>query len=128
MKLEEMIKELKENPEKKFKSIPLHGLEASTFAIMIEGKIFFRNKHNDSVSLYYIDLDWEWEEVKEPVSFMKLLQEIKKDRILRFSYKNKAQSYNFEGDLEDFLFEISDTFTNEYIAKILLEGKFYIED
>lgn len=72
----------------------------------------------------------EWEEAKEPKSFMELLELIKQTgrASLRFSYEDTIEDYKFTGFLDDFLSSIGDTFTSDYIAEKLLRGKFYIED
>lgn len=69
MKLEDAIKELKENPEKEFKSVPVNEWEASYYAVMEDNTLLFKNSLGKSTALYFIDFDWEWEEVKEPVTF-----------------------------------------------------------
>lgn len=74
-------------------------------------------------------IEWGYEEIREPVSFMKLLEKVEKeeeDGETKFRYDNKSHNYTFKGSLDEFLTEISRIFTASYVTKILTNGRFYI--
>lgn len=69
----------------------------------------------------------EWKEIKEPVSFMGLMEEVRKRPNTIFDYTNDDVGYCFRGYLRIFLYDIVNHFFNKDIAKIISEGEFYIE-
>lgn len=72
MKTWEMIKELTENPEKKFKSISGRYGDRVAFVNGFEC-IVQEDKYGNAIPSIVIHR--EWEEVKEPVGFIELLEE-----------------------------------------------------
>lgn len=126
MKTWEMIKELTENPEKKFMSTTE---EYSALIAVVKDRCFeFQEGTSNKIKLRIIT-EREWEEVKEPVSFMELLQEVKMDHNLTFRYESFPEiNFSFKGKLYKFLCQIGSEFASVDVARLLTEGRFYIED
>ena len=129
MKTWEMIKELTENPSKKFmcKSGPRKGRTVGFDGRSIDWHDEYRtNEFEKSYFSIKSTLNWEWEEVKEPVDFMAAVKSGK-----RFKLINKDDA---EGvltrymDLNTFMDTLSSMWSKELSKAILTEGKFYIED
>ena len=121
----EMVKKLIENPEKKYVS------EKNTTCEMIahikHGCLFMEN--TSSGEMTSVALNREWEEVKEPVSFMEALELIKSGKIDRKTPFTLVGKPGYERErLDNILERLTDDYYADGIAKILLEGKFYIED
>lgn len=75
MKTLEMLGELIKNPTKRFKSNYLDGIKVGELEAYIESnRLFF--KWADEKHISDISLDRTWKEVKEPLTFMKILSEI----------------------------------------------------
>ena len=126
----EMIKELTENPSKKFmcKSGPRKGRTVGFDGRSIDWHDEYRtNEFEKSYFSIKSTLNWEWEEVKEPVTFIKLIEEVKAKPSTTFKYSNKELNYHFTGNLAQFLFDIADGFLNATIAEVISEGEFCIE-
>lgn len=64
MKTWEMIKELTENPEKKFKN-----KTNKVIAVLPDADLYFPDEDYN-----YLSIDDEWEEVKQPVSWQEALE------------------------------------------------------
>lgn len=123
MKTWEMIKELMEHPEKKFKSISDRYGDRVAFANDFEC-IVQEDKYGNAIPSIVIHR--EWEEVKEPVDFMEV---VKNGGLFTVKHKLFHSSNAFdEINLKEFAEELCDEFTHAEIKQILLEGKFYIED
>lgn len=78
----------------------------------------------------HLNINDEWEEVKELVSFM---EAVKSGRQIKVEHKLiddllKAYFFTIPQELNDFIWNLGDTFSTEEIATILQEGEFYIED
>lgn len=126
MKAWEMIKELTENPEKKF--ITPSGSIPGAYVSSRDGKVVWEGQGQYGQELI-VNLDDEWEELKEPVSFMELLQEVKMDHNLTFRYESFPEiNFSFKGKLYKFLCQIGSEFASVDVARLLTEGRFYIED
>ncbi len=119
MKTWEMIKEITENPEKKFKEKSFGQVE------MFKGYLV-QSSNMDIIVINKDILEKEWEEVKEPVDFMAAVKSGK-----RFKLINKDDA---EGvltrymDLNTFMNTLANMWSKELSKAILTEGKFYIED
>lgn len=125
MKTWEMIKELTDNPGKKFKSNSRDKTIIAT-ANKSDG-IDFLDLYN--CQLANIGLDREWEEVKEPLSFIELLEVVKKKYDTDITFENNRHEVSFErNSLEYILSILSDRWDSQEIADILLNSEFYIED
>ena len=112
MKTWEMIKELTENPEKKFKRVG-DELEVSLDS---DNSLLWKSGHAP------FNINHVWKEVKEPVDFMtafKAWYDDKKTIIVETEFKGEViMASIFEG-------------CNEYAefgAGLIAEGKWYIED
>lgn len=120
MKTWEMIKELTENPEKIFKN--QYGVE---IRVLPDNDLFFGGEigHN------FIGITDEWEEVKDPVTFIDALKSGKRVMIkhqdLDGELSYMSEIYN---EIDDVMYNISNYFTAEGVREILLNGKWYIED
>jgi len=126
MKTWEMIKELMEHPEKKFKSISDRYGDRVAFVNDFEC-IVQEDKYGNAIPSIVIHR--EWEEVKEPVGFIELLEEVRRNPNLEVSL-----SYEKKGILtgsmpfDELLQDLGRNFYNASLAEMFLKGKFYIED
>lgn len=115
----EMIKELSENPKKKFKR-KTDGLEIRNMC----------GRFNWEPGYTFLGVNDEWEEVKEPVDFMEVVKK-SNDNTTWFKVEHSLlteQSIEKTFTLATFLDYISETFISGCVADILSTGKFYIED
>lgn len=119
MKTWEMIKELGENPEKEFKRED--GLVVST---SIDDTLMWESGYT------HLNIHDEWEEVKEPVSFMEAIVSGKK-----VSVKCAIETYEGKGKLREIYYrrpnEMLRTLAGygDTVARdIILNGDWYIED
>lgn len=118
MKTWEMIKELTENPEKKFirKGDPLE--------ISVDGLNYLRWESGHD----YINLEHEWKEVKKPVSFMEVVRACKNEYI---AIGLSCEKYDIEfarWTLDAVLYDLAENYEDGDLAEIILNGKWYIED
>lgn len=134
MKTWEMVKELTEHPEKKFKSIHEDQSIAPTFAVVEIGGIMFKNSLGESTALYYIGSDWRWEEVKEPVkepvTFMEVLEAVDEsegDILLTIENEDYEEKIKSE-TLDVILARLANAHLDTGVASILLNSKWYIEE
>lgn len=125
----EMIKELTENPNKKFYVVgSKHLIARVNFET---NKIEFVNT---SVKPPYIGIeptiDWDWKEVKEPVSFIEAAKEVRmSNKRIKVRHKLYISGFMMLTDLlDEIVNEIGYEAGSIVVAKILTEGKFYIED
>lgn len=126
MKTWEMIKELTDNPKKKFVSDKGHK-DNEMIAERLQQNIVFKytNKHTN---VDCIATTREWEEVEEPeepVTFM----EIGKSRDIRVEHDLilECDQSTFRNTREMLQFLVK-TFANTGLVEILTEGKFYIKE
>ena len=117
MKTWEMIKELSENPKKKFKR-KTDGLEIRNMG----------GRFNWAAGYTFLGVNDEWEEVKEPVSPMEAIKSGKrikvKHELLEQEIYNISEQYS---ELDDIMCVLSEYFQPD-IADIFLNGEWYIED
>lgn len=123
-----MIKELTENPDKKFMYITageigtVENIGGAILLTEINGR-----EENKALKLHSGFMKQDWQEVKEPVEFAEVL----KNRDV-FSVEHEFISKSNLGEvfknmyLDEFLVQLNRHFSNDGIRKILLEGKFYI--
>jgi hypothetical protein len=133
MKTWEMIKELTENPGKKFVSDKGYG--GSELTAYVEDGIIkfvyagFGDQCPPKPSMGTISLSRSWEEVKEPVSFTEVLEAVKKKYDTEITFENNKHEISFErNSLEYILWILSDNWDSQEIADILLNSKFYISN
>lgn len=128
MKTWEMIKELTENPNKKFYVVGSKHLIAR-----VEFQTNKIEVVNASMKPTHVEVnpsvDWDWEEVKEPVSFMEAMKIVrktgKKINAEHHLIPRRRTGYMYLDVLLDFL---GRKFSDITLATILLDAKFYIED
>lgn len=128
MKTWQMIKELTENPEKKFRR-----KEANSYVTVEDGKIVWRGEfqNGQEMAIGFIDeRDCEWEEVKEPVSFAEVLEQVSKSKtevLITIKHPQLDTLYSKVpfGWIANRLFR--DFKDDKQIAKILQTSEFYIE-
>ena len=128
MKTWEMIKELTENPNKKFKAInsnyPNDG--TSILTSVINGDIVFEKENIGTLTM--ISLETIYKEVKEPVNFMEVLERVSNNLHTRITLHDEARERTYAvRSLSGILRDLDEEFDSREIAKILLEGKWYIE-
>lgn len=123
MKTWEMIKELTENPSKIFKALGNEHLR-----VWVDGSTITFLNTSQSCD-YYPSTKWEWEEVKEPVTFIEVLEQVKNDNLMIVSFKHKELTFDYARCTLDYvLSNLSKFYESDVIARLLLEGKWYIED
>lgn len=127
MKTWEMIKELTENPNKKF---TYDRATKGSYATVVHGNVVWQGKEQkEQVVAISVNKD-DWEEIKNPVSFM---EAVKSGQPLRVDdpIVNKTHDYyDFYMDyqyINDLLWRLSNDFSHEDIRCILTDGEFYIE-
>lgn len=137
MKTWEIYKRINENPkemvEKKFrlvKGVLFGGDENIVIGDVAQvarfGTGFFGLSDKDGCRIRDLTGFEEWEEIKEPVSFMEV---VKSEKYFTVTHELIQHKHDFENmDLHDFATELTNAFHSYQIKKILLEGKFYIED
>lgn len=120
MKTWEMIKELTENPNKKFVNAFGHIVEHSK----PKGIVFSKPK-----SLTHISLNDEWEEIKEPVSFIKAVESGKKIKV-EHDFIDGDIDYLEENyvSLDEMFWELGENLSGDGVRDVITNGKFYIED
>lgn len=120
MRIEEMIKELRVNPDKKFKNSTHLG---TVIAYMEEGKVRFKSIDKGLIVAIHVSyLNDEWEEVKEPVDFMTAVRSGKHIGVEFSGVKYKPMS------LPNLLYELQQDHSHRTICQFILNGKWYIED
>ena len=116
MKTWEMIKELTENPEKRF------GREDG----LIVGTDDCGLLHWES-GRRYLSIDDKWEEVRKSVLFIEVVIAAKKGNRVGLDYDKFSLEFA-KWELGDLLIALAEDFVNEDLAEIILKGKWYIED
>lgn len=126
LKTWEMIKNLSENPNKKFIS---NYTKDNYYIAEVNNEILSIVDSYNNKPIILISLKREWEEVKKPVSFMDVLIQAKKDNAKLFTIKNPAHDVNLiKQPLYFILSYLSTTCTDDLLADILLNSVWYIED
>ena len=128
MKTWEMIKELTENPDKRFKI--KNG--KATVGIS-DSRLQWLDDEDVEVEFVFTEFilhDTEWEEVKEPVDFIEVLKRIKdSDGDIRLMLINDLYEVEIKNKTFDkVLYHLSIDYLDTDIADILLNGKWYIEE
>ena len=124
-----MIKELTENPKKKFNT---RGVEDGSYVTVVDGYIVWEGEYQSGQSLTVClrgEFD-EWKEVKEPVDFMTA---IKSRKFIRVEHELLGElggkwELNHFTRLDLLMEELADNFFGTDLAEILENGKWYIED
>lgn len=128
MKTWEMIKELTENPNKKF---TYDSATKGSYVTVVDDVVVWKGagQGGQTVAICLGCGDAEWEEVKEPVSFMEALKAAKECKLVGLVHKMNNISYKNRG-FKYILEDLSSTkeFTSSFIAETLLNGEWYIED
>jgi len=120
MKTWQMIKELTENPNKRFRSLTDSSRREERKIAKSDGKVLIHINDGSRLAVY---LNEEWEEVKQPVSFMEAVGSGKRVQLVYEPFGN--QIYR---DLGDLLFNLSKECKTDIARDIIINGKFHIED
>lgn len=117
MKTWQMIKELTENPEKEFIRV------GDPLKISVDYLNYLRWKPGHD----HINLEHEWKEVKQPVTFMEAVESRK---CIKVEHELIKSLYYYEDyqRIDFLMLELADDFTGSEFAEILENGKWYIED
>lgn len=113
------IWEMMQHSGKKFKR------KSDGFVIEIapDGTLYWDSGHR------FLNINDEWEEVKEPVTFEDVLRETRKCNETKITLKNDDKRISIENtQLNIMLYSLSTHYSASYIAEILLTSEFYIED
>ena len=123
MKTWAMTKELTENPDKEFISYELGGGRDVLKTKSIDGAIRFSNEEgNWHEVLIGVDLDREWEEVKQPVDFITAVESGKEIGV------EYSGSHYRNMSLPNLFYELQQDHSDTTIRLFILKGKWYIED
>ncbi|NLY46833.1 MAG: hypothetical protein GX053_12730 [Tissierella sp.] len=117
MKIWEMIKELTENPDKKFTN---NRANKGSYVALDEDKTlcwFGEGQRGQSFLANFLRDD-EWEEVKEPVDFMTAFRAWREENKTIICKIDKDSTVAYEGNRTNFSFH----------AECIASGKWYIED
>lgn len=128
MKTWEMIKELTENPEKKFKVKNAEGTVGITDKRLqwIDGTYIDSNE--DLIINEIVLHDLEWEEVKEPVSFIEALKSCKRVSVEHPNLFDMPVIYKKNASIATVINYIFESYSDALVREIILNGKWYIED
>lgn len=120
MKTWEMMKVLTENTEKKFRVVGAKHLisKLSQETNVVE----VINISQEGITINP-GLDWDWEEVKHPVTFMQAIKSGKK-----ILYQNPNDGDEYYCELDEFFAVIGDMYTSYGLADYIKKDEFYIED
>ena len=129
MKTWEMIKELTENPNKKFAN---KGGLKNCYVTVEDGIIVWRGdmQCGQAMSIGFIDgRDREWEEVKEPVTFMEAVESGKRIRV-EHKLVNDSDIWNLIDltSLDCLIYTLGEKYNAIEVKDIIENGKWYIED
>lgn len=116
MKTWQMIKELTENPTKRFAN---KGDENAY--VVVERNVIVWRGEDQKGQMMTVDIDVEWEEVKQPVSFMEAVASGKR---IKLEHEDDGEEYV---TLDYFLASIARHFVQGELRDLLLRGTFYIE-
>ena len=122
MKTWQMIKELTENPSKRF---TYDAATKGSYITIEGGRPVWRGKGQCGQRLI-VFIDDEWEEVKQPVNFMEAVASGKRIRVEHELTNNDAELKK-TSLLDDFLGKLNSYLSSE-IKEILTNGEFYTED
>jgi hypothetical protein len=127
MKTWEMIKELTENPNKKFAK---KDSAKNSYVTIANGAVVWLGKEQNGQNFRVTLLSNDgWEEVKEPVSFMEALEEVRNNPNIKLSLFYKVKGIKTDSvPLDELLLRLGADFYNATIVEILLGSEFYIED
>ena len=116
MKLSEAIKKLEKDRSKVFesKNIKLHATE---------GRFLHFNNNIGVIQIGYIDIDREWEEVSQPLTFEEVMD---KEKIFKCEYSKIEQGvyWNLSSFIKMLYIEC---FDSEEISHILKNAEFFIK-
>lgn len=121
---EMMIKELTENPEKKFydKNEPEAG------EVYFDGRAIRWQETAEPLKLILLH-QREWEEVRKPIGFVELLKRISKEGDITVDFEDYMDEHNFkDANLGEVLLHLSKEFTGDCLAETLLKSKWYIKE
>ena len=121
MKTWEMIKEITENPEKKFKEKSFGQVE------IFEGELVW-SSNMDIVIISEVVLGMEWEEVKEPVDFMEALKSCKRVSVEHPNLFDMPAIYKKNASIATVINYIFESYSDALVREIILNGKWYIEE
>ncbi|WP_077369682.1 hypothetical protein [Anaerosalibacter sp. Marseille-P3206] len=69
----------------------------------------------------------DWKEVKEPVTFMEVLEKAKEDNTTRIHMENKKRNIVENSTLGTLMYRLIADYNSQHVAEILLTSEFYIE-
>jgi hypothetical protein len=119
-----MIKELTENPNKKFRATNKnHPIDRNTIVSVSDGDIVFKNTNMGAVKL--ISLSTVFEEVKEAVSFKEAIKSLDEGKTVYCEVDNRKFTYK---QPRTYITEIRSEEAGCISIKEILEGKWYIEE
>lgn len=125
MRTWEMIKELTENPDKKFRRV---GEDRELYVGVYNNFVAWEGDYalETGEEPFEIYTDLEWEEVKQPVDFMTAIASGKRIKV-EHDILPKGSWVTKLSELAGFIDDLS-AYCSRDIREILLRGKWYIED
>lgn len=118
----EMIKELTENPNKKFISKIDSSRPEEKRVAYIDGRVVVFENHNG-----HIFINDEWEEIKQPVSFLEAMDEINYNHNKRLKVEHRPSGITTNFMFLHEILEYLSKFSNLATPEVILNGKWYIE-
>lgn len=124
MKTWEMIKELTENPNKKF---TYDSATKGSYVTVVDDVVVWKGagQGGQTVAICLGCGDAEWEEVKEPVSFMEAIKSLDEGKTVYCEVDNRKFTYK---QPRTYITEIRSEEAGCISIKEILEGKWYIEE
>lgn len=127
MKTWEMIKELTENPNKKF---TYDRATKGSYATVVHGNVVWQGKDRKGQPVAIAVNKDDWEEIKNPISFMEAVKSGKLIRLegpIKYHIENYYDFYKHYHFIDDFLIRLCNDFSPSEVQEILISGEFYIE-
>lgn len=119
MKTWQMIKEIIENPKKKYR--PVNGIDG--YVEFKNNQLVWNGQGQFGQVMIVTETDEnEWEEVKEPVDF---ITAIKSGKCVGVEYSGAKYE---EMSLPNLFYELQQDYSDKIIRQMILNGKWYIED
>ncbi len=119
MKTWEMIREIIENPKKKYR----HVNDTNKYVEFKNNRLVWNGHGQLGQAMIVTATDEnEWEEVEEPVDF---ITAIKSGKHVGVEYSGAKYE---EMSLPDLLYELQQDYSDKTIRQMILNGKWYIKD
>ena len=129
LEIDEMTKRLKENPRKKFYVSLFKNLIAKVNPLT-DSLEFINTNVKGIKTEFKPKIDWTWEEVEEPIGFIGVLETLEESREeSRWTVEDERYAMGMMNcTLGEILANLGENYSDESIARILLNSDWYRED